>query len=238
MRDRVRLRPDSSVSAVSTGQFRRTRGPSPHVLMAGTASGALRWGGSATRPGWSSSRALAGEVGCHASRQATCHADTDPAEAPIEEYRPVGGTRHPHLHDDPGVEAGLGCVGEVLPERTSTNAKPAEALGPRTVVEVPATSHVHGVRTRCSMQGGPEAEWVTAVRGADAVHGTEDRQLMARWSKHRFRRGCEGKRWDRVGRGCRGPGEADQQRSSNDAENAAVLKHQGGRARQATRSCG
>ena len=70
-------------------------------------------------------RVLAGEVGCHASRQATCHADTDLAEAPIEEYRPVGRTRHPHLHDDPGVEAGLGRVGEVLPERSSANAEAA-----------------------------------------------------------------------------------------------------------------
>ena len=33
------------------------------------------------------------------------------------------------------------------------------------------------------MQGGPESEGATAVRGANAVHGTENRQLMARRSQ-------------------------------------------------------
>ena len=99
----------------------------------------------------------------------------------------MGRTRHPHPHDDPGVEAGLGRVGEVLPERSSANAEAAQALDERPVVEVPATNHVHGVRTRCSMQGGPESEGATAVRGANAVHGTENRQLMARRSQRRSR---------------------------------------------------
>ena len=99
----------------------------------------------------------------------------------------MGRTRHPHLHDDSGVEAGLGSVCEVLPERSSANAEAAQALDERPVVEVPATNHVHGVRTRCSMQGGPEAERTTAMRTANTVHGAEDRQLMARRSKRRSR---------------------------------------------------
>jgi hypothetical protein len=150
------------------------------------------------RPGFPATTGLAGEVGGYASRHATCHADTDLAEAPIEQYRPVRRARHPHLHDDPGTEAGLGRDGDVLPERSRANAETAQALDERPVVEVPATNHVHGVRPRGAMQRGPEGERPTAARGANLVDRAKDGQLMVRGSKRRSRRTADGEGRDRV----------------------------------------